>query len=128
MTALSNYAENALTDHLLGTATFTSPTTVYLALYTNNPGEGNTGTEVTGGSYARQSITFGAAVGGTASNNADVQFPTATASWGTVTHWGLFDAATGGNFLFYSTFDVNKPVTSGDVFYVQSGELTVTGK
>lgn len=128
MAAMSDYLENALTDHALGTADFTSPSTVYLALYTSDPTDANTGTEVSGGSYARQSIAFAAASGGTASNNADVQFPTATADWGTVTHWGLFDASTNGNLLFHGSFDVSKPVTEGDVFYVQSGELDVTGQ
>jgi len=96
MSALSDYLENKLLDHALGTAAYTMPT-VYVALYTSDPTDADTGTEVSGGGYARQTVTFNAASGGSASNAGDITFPQATADWGTITHIGLRDAATGGN-------------------------------
>jgi len=76
-----------------------------LALFTSNPTKANTGTEVTGGGYARRPIAFAAAAieGGmmTIKNPAEIQFAVATADQGLVTHFGIFDAASGGNLLAF---------------------------
>ena len=87
--SMTNYSEAALIDHLLRNTAYTSVATVYLALFTDDPTDAATGTEVTGGSYARESIAFDAAASRTLDNTSDVTFTTATASWGTVTHWGI---------------------------------------
>lgn len=98
----STYLANKILEHETGKTTYTKPTNVYLALYTSNPTAADTGTEVTGGSYARQAVTWGTAASRSISNSAQAQFtglPTAT-----ITHWGLRDASTAGNLLRYGTF------------------------
>jgi hypothetical protein len=125
MSEMSNYLETALINVTLRATSYTAPTTVYVALYTSDPTDADTGTEVSGGSYARQSVTFGAPSDGTSTNSADVTFPTATGSWGTVTHIGIRDASTGGNLLYYTPLDVSKAITSGDVFKIATGNLSV---
>lgn len=126
MAEMSNYLENALINATLRNTSYTSPTTVYVGLYTTDPGEGNTGTEVSGGSYARTSVTFGAPSNGVSTNSAAVTFPTATGTWGTVTHIGILDASTSGNLLYYTPLDASKSIASGDVFTISAGNLSVT--
>lgn len=126
MAEISNYLENAIINATLRNTSYTSPTTVYVGLYTDDPGEGNTGTEVSGGSYARTAVTFGAPSNGVSTNSASVTFPTATGTWGTVTHIGILDAATSGNLLYYTPLDASKSIASGDVFTISTGNLSVT--
>lgn len=126
MAEMSNYLENALINATLRNTAFTSPTTVYVGLYTTDPGEGNTGTEVSGGSYARTAVTFGAPSNGVSTNSGSVTFPTATGTWGTVTHIGILDASTSGNLLYYTALDASKSIASGDVFTISTGNLSVT--
>jgi len=96
---------------------------VYVALFTSDPGDDNTGTEVSGGSYARQSVTFAAPSGGATSNSGDITFPEATADWGTVSHVGIYDASTDGNLLFHGALTQAKAVYSGDQFIIKTGDL-----
>lgn len=126
MAEMSNYLENALINATLRNTSYTSPATVYVGLYTSDPGEGNTGTEVSGGSYARTAVTFGAPANGVSTNSASVTFPTATGTWGTVTHIGILDASTSGNLLYYTPLDASKSIASGDVFTISTGNLSVT--
>lgn len=126
MSQLSNYLEDALINAVLRNSSYTSPATVYVALYTSNPNEDNSGTEVSGGSYARTAVTFGAPSNGTSTNSADVTFPTATASWGTVTHFGILDANAAGNLLFYGALTTSKTIGSGDVANFTAGNLSCT--
>jgi len=126
MSEMSNYLENALINGTIRGTTFTAPSTIYVALYTTDPTDADTGTEVSGGSYARQSVTFAAPSNGVSASNATVTFPTATASWGTVTHIGLRDASSAGNLLYHTPLDSSKTIGSGDVFQITSGSLTVT--
>ena len=126
MAEFSNYLENALINAVLRNTTYTSPATVYVSLYTSDPTDADTGTEVSGGSYARTAVTFGAPSNGVSTNSADVTFPTATASWGTVTHIGIHDASTAGNLLFHTPLDTSKTIDSGDIFKITSGNLSVT--
>jgi len=125
MSEMSNYLETALINVTLRATSYTAPTTVYVALYTSDPTDADTGTEVTGGSYARQSVTFAAPSDGTSTNSADITFPTCTSAWGTVTHLGIRDASTAGNLLYYTPLDVSKAITSGDVFKIATGNLSV---
>ena len=126
MSAMSNYLENEILDHILGTGAYTAPTTVYVGLSTGSFGEGNTGTELTGNAYARVSASFGAASSGTASNDAAIEFTVATGDWGSVSHFGLFDAASGGNLLIHGAFSVAKTIQQGDVLKIAVGDLDIT--
>ena len=126
MAEFSNYLENAVINAVLRNTAYTSPTTVYVSLYTSDPTDADSGTEVSGGSYARTAVTFGAPSNGVSTNSADVEFPQATASWGSVTHIGIHDAASAGNLLFHTILDTTKTIDSGDIFKIASGNLTVT--
>lgn len=135
MSAASNYLENEVLDHVLGKGTrdFTSPAALYVGLFTNdstnaatNLEAGTLTDEVSGGSYARVAVTFGAASSGSASNNAAVEFAAASANWGTVTHAAVLDASSSGNVLFYGALTVSKTVTSGDTFRIDNGQLTIS--
>ena len=126
MAEFSNYLENALINAALRATNFTAPTTVYVSLYTSDPTDADTGTEVSGGSYARTSAAFDAPSNGVTQNTSDVTFPTATASWGTVTHVAIHDAASAGNMLFHTPLDTSKTIDSGDIFKITAGNLTVT--
>lgn len=97
----SDYLENKLLDHTLKNTAYTSPTTVYAALFTTIPTDASPGTEVSGGSYARQAITFGSASGGSSSNSVAVTFPAATGAWGAIVAFAIFDASTVGNMLYW---------------------------
>lgn len=96
MSKISNYLENVIINHFLRNTATSSPSAVYLALYTTDPTDADTGTEVSGGSYARQAITFSAPSNGSTSNSSTITFPTATGNWGTITHMGIRDASSGG--------------------------------
>lgn len=126
MDAKSNYLENALLNHVLRNTALTSPTTVYVALFTVAPTDTGGGTEVSGGSYARQAVTFGAPVSGTVANSGAVTFPTATANWGTIVAIGIFDALTVGNLLYYGNLTTSKVVDNGDQISFANGAITVS--
>lgn len=125
MAEMSNYLETALINGTLRGTTYTAPTTVYVGLYTSDPTDANTGTEVSGGSYARTSVTFGAPSNGTSTNSAAVEFPQATGSWGTVAYIGILDASTSGNLLYHTALDVSKTIDTGDIFKIAIGSLSV---
>lgn len=129
MAGLSDTYENRALDWLLVTGSPTRASGTWLALYTATPTDSTAGTEVANsGSYARTAITFDAAASGATQNAADVTFPTATGSWGTITHWAVVDSAThaGGNIIIYGAFNASKTIASGDVFQVLDGELDLT--
>jgi hypothetical protein len=126
MAEMSNYLEDALINATLRNTSYTSPATVYVGLYTSDPTDANTGTEVSGGSYARTAVTFGAPSNGVSTNSASVEFPEATGSWGTVGWIGILDAATSGNLLYHTPLDTSKAISSGDIFRITSGNLSVT--
>ena len=126
MAEFSNYLENALINVTLRATSYTAPTTVYVALYTSDPTDADTGTECSGTSYARQSVTFSSPSNGATSNSAAVEFPQAGGSWGTITHIGIRDASTAGNLLYHTALDASKTIATGDVFRIASGSLTVT--
>ena len=126
MSAMSDYLENEILDHILGTGAYTMPTTVYVGLSTGSFNDDNSGTERSGSGYARQSIAFNAASNGTADNSGAVDFPAATGSWGTVSHFGLFDASTGGNLLIHGALTASKAVATGDILRVAAGDMDIT--
>jgi hypothetical protein len=125
----SDYLENLVIDHLFRTRTFAKPTALYLALFTSAPSDSGGGTEVTGGSYARVNLApldtnWNATQGGTSGNSSGVTgqtanavaitYPAPTANWGTVTHFGIFDAASGGNLLIWDALVNSRTILSGD--------------
>jgi hypothetical protein len=126
MAEMSNFLENALINATLRATTYTSVATVYVSLWTSDPTDAGSGTEVSGGSYARTAVTFAAPSNGVTTNSADVTFPTATASWGVVGWIGINDAATSGNLLYHSPLDTSKTIDSGDIFKISTGNLSVT--
>lgn len=126
MSEMSNYLENALINVTLRNTAYTTPTTVYLALYTSDPTDADTGTEVSGGSYARQSITMGAPSNGVSTNSAAIEFPQCTVAWGTVAFIGIRDALTTGNLLYHSPLTTSKAIDVGDIFKIAVGSLSVT--
>lgn len=125
MSAFSNYLENKVMGHVFGGVAYSAPATLYLGLYTNSPGEGNTGTEVSGGSYARQTVAF-TITNNLASNTSAVEFPVATANWGTITHVGVLDNLSGGNLLAYAALSASKAIDSGDALRLPAGDLDIT--
>lgn len=130
MSAFSDYVENKLTDLLLRGQAFTAPATVYVSLHTSATTDAGGGTEVSGGSYARVAITANltnwsgtqsagsttasSGTGGASSNNGAITFPTPTANWGTVTHFGIWDASSGGNLLIHGALTASKTINNGD--------------
>ena len=126
MAAFSNYLENALINGTLRATSYTAPATVYVGLFTSDPTDAGSGTEVSGNAYARQSATFAAPSNGASSTSADVQFPQATGTWGTVGWFGIFDALTTGNLMYHGALTASKTIETGDVFKIASGNLTVT--
>lgn len=129
----ADYLETAICNHFFkagGSAAVAQPTNLYLALFTADPTEAATGgTEVSGGAYTRMAITFGApAANGTAtriSNSAQIDFPTATAAWGTIAYYAIFDASTAGNKFIEGPLAASKVINSGDIFRVPAGNLTL---
>lgn len=141
--ALTDYAENKLVDHIFRGQTFTAPATLYISLHTASCSDSSGGTEVTGGSYARVAVTSSLAnwagtqsagstsassgTGGQTSNNAAITFPAPTANWGSVTHFGIYDASTSGNMIICQSLTTSKTINNGDAapsFAI--GALTVT--
>ena len=126
MAEISNYLENALINGTLRATTFTAPAAVYVSLHTADPTDAGSGTEVSGGSYVRQAATFGAPSNGASTTTADITYPQATASYGTVGWIGIWDAVSTGNLLYHSPLNTSKTIDTGDIFKITSGSLTVT--
>jgi hypothetical protein len=125
MAAMSDYLEDALVNAVFRNTSYTSPATVYAALFTSDPTDANVGLEVTGGGYARQSVAFDAPSNGAIDNTSDITFPTASASWGVVTHMGIFNAATSGNLLVHGQLTAPKTVGSGDIFKFLAADIDI---
>lgn len=127
--AKSHYAEALVLNALLRGIPFTPPVAVYAALFTAAPGEAGGGTEVSGTGYARQAVTFGApttgTTGSTCTNTADVDYSTAGSSWGTITHFAIYDAATGGNEVYYDALTTPITVNNGDPVKFSTGALSI---
>lgn len=120
----SNYLENKLLEHVLKNTSYTSPTTVYAALYTDDPTEADSGTEVTGGSYARQAVAFAAASGGTIANSGTITFANLPSA--TITHIGIRDASTAGNLLYSVSLSSSVVSVSGTDIIFSAGDITVS--
>ena len=128
MSAMTDYLEVELLDHVFRNAAYASPTTVYCSLHTTATTDAGGGTEVSGGSYAREAVTFGApsSPGGTMSNSVAIDFGTATANWGTITHAAIQDAISAGNMLVHGPLTASKTVNNGDGFQFPIGNFDIT--
>lgn len=126
MSALSDYLENELLDHILSVGSYTMPTNVYVGLSLASFNDDNSGTEITGNNYARVVASFGVAASGTTSNSSAIEFAAATGSWGSVSHFGIFDAASAGNLLIHGAFTTAKTIASGDILKIPTGDLDIT--
>jgi hypothetical protein len=126
MAEMSTYLENALINATLRNTSYTSPAAVYVGLYTSDPTDANTGTEVSGGSYTRTAVTMGSPTDGVSTNTAAVEFPQASGSWGTVGWIGILDNVSSGNLLYHTALDTSKTISSGDIFKIAIGGLSVT--
>lgn len=129
MGSFGNFWENEILDHVFGKGTYTPPT-IYVALSTADPTDDGSGmAEPSGNGYARKQTAaadWNAASAGAIDNANAIEFPEATGSWGTITHFALFDAAIGGNMLGHGTLSQSKSVGSGDTVKFAAGELDVT--
>ena len=121
----SNYLESKVLRHVINAAAYTAPATLYLALYSSDPTEADTGTELTGGTpaYARKAITWGTEANGTVANSSSVSMDVPTS---TITHYGIRDASTAGNLLYYGAFDVPISGVSGTPLVFAAGDITIT--
>jgi len=134
--SFSDYLEDKILDHVFGGSAYTAPTTLYVGLFTSAASDSAAGTEISGNGYARQTAAF--TVSGTspttAASSANIEFPEATGSWGTVTYAGVFDALTSGNMLAYAeltdpsdfTTPLSKVISTGDILRINAGNLKVT--
>lgn len=123
--SFTNYLETSVLQWALTNGTPTRPTAWYVGLFTAAPGEAGGGTEVSGSGYTREAATFTVS-GNLATNNAAIEWPTATGSWGTITHVAVFDAETSGNMLAYAAVAASKIISTGDVLRIPAGDLDVT--
>ncbi len=121
MSAMSDYLENALLGHLFKGVAYAAPANVYVGLSTAAGSDAAVGAEVAGGGYARAAIACAGASwtgpsggNGTVANAAEVAFPVPSANWGSVTHWFVADAPTGGNVLFHAPLTAAKTINAGD--------------
>lgn len=142
MSAMSDYLENKLVDQLFRGQTAPTTTTLYVALYTAAPSDTGGGTEVSGNNYSRVAVTSSLAnwagtqsagsttastgTGGQTSNNGAITFPTPSATWGTVTHFAIYDATSGGNELFWGALTISKTINSGDTVSFPAASLSIT--
>jgi hypothetical protein len=124
--SLTNAFETSTLQYLFTTGSVTRPTAWYLGLFTSDPTEtGSAGTEVSGGGYARKAVTFTVS-GNLATNSGAIEWDAATASFGTITHIAVLDAASGGNMIASSALTASKAIATDDIIRVPAGDLDIT--
>ena len=123
--AFTSYTDNALLGHLLGSTTYTKPSTLYVALFIGDPAGSGTEISTSGSAYARIAATFTIS-SSVATNTAAVEWATATSAWGSITWVAIYDAVTGGNQLVTAQLASAKTIGSGDVLRIPIGQLSVT--
>lgn len=143
MSAMSDYLENKLVDHVFRGQAYTIPV-IYVGLLTAAPSDSGGGTEVSGNNYARVKAAASAAQAltdwkstqnndvastgttGNTTNTNSVTFPTPSATWGVVTHIGVYDALTGGNLLLYGSLTISKTINQSDTVTFPAAALSFT--
>lgn len=142
MSAMSDVLENRLVDHIFRAQSFTAPTNLFIGLLTAAPSDAGGGTEVTGNNYGRATVACSLAnwagtqsagstvassgTGGQTSNNNAITFATPSGTWGTVTHFGIYDAVSGGNLLFWGALTIAKTINQSDTVTFPAASLTIT--
>lgn len=142
MSAMSDYLENKLIDQVFRGQAYSAPATLYVGLLTSAPSDAGDGAEPAGGNYARAAIASSlvnwsgtqaagstaasSGTGGQTSNNVPITFQVPAAGWGTVTHFGVYDSASGGNLLFYGELAIPKTINNGDSISFPAASLAFT--
>jgi hypothetical protein len=125
--SFTDYLEDKILKHVFTNVSYTSPTTVYVGLFTAAPTDAGGGTELSGSGYTRKSAAFTVSGTGTlATNSAAVEFDAATGSWGTIVAMAIFDASTAGNMLAWADLTTSKTIATGDVLRIPTGDLDIT--
>jgi len=130
--SFGNYLENELLDHVFGAAAYSAPATLYIALSTADPTDDASGiAEPVANGYERKAVTnnttnWNTASGGATSNKTAIEFAVASGSWGAITHFAIYDAATEGNMLAHADLTTGKTIASGDTARFAAGELDIT--
>ena len=125
--SFTDYLEDKILKHVFTNTAYTSPTTVYVGLFTVAPTDTGGGTEVSGSGYARKSAAFTVSGTGTlATNSSAIEFDAATGSWGTIVAIAVFDALTTGNMLAFADLTTSKAIATGDVLRIPAGDLDIT--
>ena len=122
----SYYADNSMLNLWLRATPLAPPAATYCALFTVAPTQLGGGTEVSGNGYARQAIVWGAPSNGVCLNTNDVVFPIATADWGTITSFAVFDQPAGGNLLYYANLSSSRYIYLNDQVRFPIGQLIAT--
>jgi hypothetical protein len=125
MTSKTNYLKTQFLNHALRNIAYSPPTAVYVGLFIVAPDDTGGGTEVTGGAYVRQLASFTAPSPESCSNDADIVFPMATADWGNIVAFALFDAASAGNMMYHANLTASREVLTSDQLRFPSGQLMV---
>ena len=125
MAGFSDYLENKLLLHTFSNTAYTSPSSVFLGLFTTAPTDAGGGTELSGSGYTRKVASF-TTTGAAATNASAVEFPTATGDWGTIVAVGVFDASSSGNLLGWSNLTSSRTIETGDVFRFPAGDVDIT--
>lgn len=128
MGSFTNYAECKILNNLCGNDTLGS-TSMWVGLFTAAPADTSGGTEVSGGSYARKtSGAWATCTGsmGNVANVATVTFATASAAWGTVSHFALLDDSATGNMVAWATLTASRTISTNDVAVFAVGSLSIT--
>jgi hypothetical protein len=121
---MTDYLQNAVANATLRNTAYSSPANVYASLYSVAPTESTVGTEIVGNGYSRQSVTFSAPSLGSASSNVAVTFTCSGNNWPVVVAFGVTDASTSGNILYYSGIS-GRTVQVGDSVVFASGDITI---
>lgn len=128
----TTYFANKIMDDLFGLVTYAPPSSYYLAVSKTAINVDGSGiTEPSVGSYARVEMendktTFSNASNGSVTNDVQFKFPEATLDWGVVTHFAIFDAATGGNMLLYGELVAPRTIESSTTLVLEPGSMILT--
>ena len=133
MSAMSDFLEVKILDHITGRTAYTKPSAVFLGLSTGDLTDTGSGSsEISGNGYTRVEVGFDQATVGTGAaasttqNTSAIDFPSATGNQGTISHWALFDAAASGNMLIHGAFSASKTIETNDVLRIAAGDLDLT--
>lgn len=121
MPGISSTVANSVLNAILNATAYTGPADIFVSLHTADPG-GTGASEATGGSYVRQEVDFASASSASAASNAAIEFEDMPAA--TITHIGLWDAATSGNFLVSGALTAPVAVGAGNTLRFASGQIT----